>query len=104
MRVEPPRVGIVFEIIFGGDFDGVPVEAVVLVEAGVFGGDDGVLEVGRDLAEGNEFVALVVGLVMSPGLQAALDMDGGGGRIDPAEDARVSAARDQRRSMPMSKR
>ena len=76
---------LAFEIVLGGDLNFVPVEAVVLVEVGVFGGDDGVLEVGRDLAERNEFVALVVGLVMSPGLQAALDVDGGGGRIDPAE-------------------
>ena len=31
-------------ILFGGDLDGVPIEAMMLVEARVLGGDDGVLE------------------------------------------------------------
>lgn len=74
-----------FLIIFGGNFDGVPVEAVMLIEATVLGGDDGVLEIGRDLAEGDELVTRVVGLAVNPGLHAALDVDDGGGRIDPAE-------------------
>jgi len=56
---------------------------VVLVEARVLRGDDGVLEVGGDLAEGDEGVALLVGLVVNPGLETALDMDSGGGWIDP---------------------
>ena len=33
-----------FKIIFCGDLDLVPVEAVMLVKAGIFSGDDGVLE------------------------------------------------------------
>ena len=57
---------------------------MMLVETGVFSGDDGVLEVGGDLAEGNELVVFVVGLAMNPGLHAALDLDGGGGRVDPS--------------------
>ena len=57
---------------------------MMLVEAAIFGGDDCVLEIGRDLAEGNEFVVLLVGLVVNPGLQAAFDMNGRCGRIDPA--------------------
>jgi len=57
---------------------------VVLVEARVLGGDDSVLEVGRDLAERNEFVAFLIGLVMNPGLQAALDMHRGCGWVDPS--------------------
>ena len=57
----------------------------MLVEAGVFGGDDGVLEVGRDVAEGNEVVGVGVGFGGEPGLDAALGVDGGGGRVDPAE-------------------
>jgi len=75
----------VAQVAFGGDFHGLPVEAVMLVEAGVFGGDDGVLEVGRDLGEGNEVVAGVVGGAGEPGLDAAFGVDGGGGRVDEAE-------------------
>jgi hypothetical protein len=55
----------------------------VLVEARVFSGDHGVLEVGRDLAEGNEFVVLVVGRAVDEGLEAALDVDSGRRRVDP---------------------
>jgi len=39
-----------FHIFIGSEFHGLPIEAMVLVEARVLGGDDGVLEVGRDLA------------------------------------------------------
>ena len=74
-----------FLVFFGGELDGVPVEAVVLVEAPVLGGDHGVLKIGRDFAEGNELVAQAVGLVVDPGLDAALDVDCGGGRVDPLE-------------------
>jgi hypothetical protein len=62
-----------------------PVEAVVLVEACVFGGDDSVLEIGRDLTKGDKAVAGVEGLVSDPGLEAAFDVDGGSGRVDEAE-------------------
>src|SRR5579884_3410851 len=37
------------QVIFRGNFHGVPVEAVVLVKASVLRGDDGVLKIGRDL-------------------------------------------------------
>jgi len=43
------------------------------------------LKIGRDLAEGNELVAQTIGLVVDPGLDAALDVDCGGGRVDPLE-------------------
>jgi hypothetical protein len=55
---------------------------MVLVEARVFSGDNGVLEVGRDFAEGDELVVLVVGLAVNEGLEAALDVDGGRGRVN----------------------
>src|SRR5580704_4766341 len=55
-----------FHIAFGGEFNRVPIEAVMLVEARVFGGDHGVLEIGRDSAEWNEIVAFVVRLAMDP--------------------------------------
>ena len=50
---------------------------MVLVEARVLSGDNGVLEVGRDLAKRNEFVALVIRSVVNPRLQVALDVDCG---------------------------
>ena len=77
---------VIVEVAFGGDLHGLPVEAVVLVEAGVFGGDDGVLEVGGDAVEGNEVVDGGVGLGGEPGLDAALGVDRGGGRVDEAEN------------------
>src|SRR6185369_9212335 len=76
---------LAFQLVFGGDLNLVPIEAAMLVEAPILGGDDGVLELGRDLREWNELVALLVRLVPDPGLQAPLDLDGGGRRIDPAE-------------------
>jgi len=56
----------------------------MLVEAGVFRGDDGMLEIGRDLAERNEFVSLVIRRVVNPGFQVALQVYRGGRRVDPA--------------------
>ena len=76
---------LAFHVALGGELHLVPVEAVVLVEAPVFSGDDGVLEAGRDLAEREVGFARVIGLVLEPGLEAALDVDGGGGRVDPTE-------------------
>ena len=81
--VEAPRSAIAFQIVFGGDLDLVPIESVVLVEARVLRGDYSVLEIGRDLAERNEFVALVIRPVVNPGLQAALDVHRGCRRVDP---------------------
>ena len=46
---------------------------MVLVEARVLRGDYSVLEIGRDLAERNEFAALVIRSVMDPGLHVALE-------------------------------
>jgi len=76
---------LALEVLLGGDLDLVPIESMVLVEARVLGSDDRVLEIGRDLAERNELVALVIGREVNPGLQAALDVHRGGGRVDPAE-------------------
>jgi hypothetical protein len=61
-----------FQIVFGSDLDLVPIESMVLVETCVLCGDYCVLEIGRDLAEGNEFVAFMIRSVVNPGLQAAL--------------------------------
>ncbi len=72
-----------FPIFVGGYFDLVPIEPMVLVEAPVFRGDDSVLEVGRDLTEGNKFVALTIRRLVNQGLQATLDMHSGGRWIDP---------------------
>ncbi len=63
-----------FQIVFGSDLDLVPIEPMVLVEARVLRGDDSVLEIRRDLAERNEFVAFVIRSVVNPGLQVALDV------------------------------
>src|SRR5258708_12615 len=56
---------------------------MVLVEMRVLCGDYSVLEIGRDLAERNEFVAFAIRLVVNPGLQAALDVHRGCRGIDP---------------------
>jgi len=70
-------------IVFGGDLDLAPIEAVMLIEARVFCGDYGVLEIGGDLFEGNEPVALVIRRVVNPGLHSALDVHYGCGWINP---------------------
>lgn len=55
------------------------------VKARVLSGDDGVLEVGRDLIHGDEDVALMIGSAVEEGLHAAFDADGGGGRVNEAQ-------------------
>jgi hypothetical protein len=79
----PSANATAFNIVFGSDFDCVPIKPMVLVEARVLRGNDGVLQIGRDLAERNECVAFVARRVVYPGLQAALDMYGGCRRVDP---------------------
>ena len=74
-----------FKVVFGGNLNLMPVEAVVLVEAGVLSGDDGVLEFWGDLGDGNEPVALVIGSAVNEGLKAALRLHSCGGWVDPAE-------------------
>ena len=49
-----------FHIFFGSELDRVPIEAMVLVETRVLSGDDSVLEIRRNLAERNEFVAFLI--------------------------------------------
>jgi hypothetical protein len=72
-----------FRTLFGSDLDLVPIEPMVLVEASVLGSDYSVLEVGRDLVEGNESVAFVIRRAVNPSLQVALDVHRGRRRIDP---------------------
>ena len=72
-----------FHVLLRGEVDLVPVEAVMLVEASILGCDDRVLEVGRDLAEGNKAIALPVGRAVDQRLDAALDVHRGRRRIDP---------------------
>jgi hypothetical protein len=59
---------------------------MMLVEARVFRGDDSMLKIGRNLAQRNEFVSLVIGRVVNPCLQAALHVHGGGRRVNPPGD------------------
>jgi hypothetical protein len=70
------RNGSDFQIVLGSDLDLVPIETV-LVEGRVLRCDYSVLEIGQDLAERNEFVAFVIGSVVSPELQPALDVHRG---------------------------
>jgi hypothetical protein len=63
--------------------DLVPVEAMVLVEARIFRGDDSMLKIGRDLAERNKFVAFAIRRVISPCLEMTLDLHGSGRWIYP---------------------
>jgi len=72
-----------FHILFGGELDRMPIEAMVLVETRVLSGDYSVLEIGRYLAEPNEFVAFLIRRAMNPGLHAALDVHRGCRWVDP---------------------
>jgi hypothetical protein len=74
---------IAFQIVFGSDLDLVPIESIVLVEVRVLRGDYSVLEIGRDLAERDEFVAFAIRLMVNPGLQAALEVHHGCRWVDP---------------------
>jgi hypothetical protein len=74
---------IAFQIVFGSDLDLVPIESMVLVEVRVLCGDYSVLEIERDLAERNKFVAFAILRVVNPGLQAALDVHHGCRWVDP---------------------
>jgi hypothetical protein len=74
---------IAFQIVLGGDLDLVPIESMVLVEVRVLRGDYSVLEIGRNLAERNEFVVLVIRRVVNPGLQSALDVHRGRRWVNP---------------------
>jgi len=67
----------------------------VLVEVRVLRCDYCMLEIGRDLAERNEFVAFAVRRVVNPGLQAALHVHCGCRRVDPP-----GGHKDQRRNRP----
>lgn len=73
------------EVIFGGDLNLVPVEAVVLIEACVFSGDDGVLEFRGDLRDGKKSVPLVIWNAVEQGLNPALCLNCCGGWVDPAQ-------------------
>ena len=68
---------------------------MVLVEARVLRGDYSVLEIGRDLAERNEFIAFVIWSVASPGLQSTLDVHHSGRWVDPP-----GGQKDQRGKQP----
>jgi hypothetical protein len=74
---------IAFQIVFGSNLDLVPIESVVFVETCVLCGDYSVLEIGRDLAERNKLVAFVIGRVVNPSLQMALDVHRGRRWVDP---------------------
>jgi hypothetical protein len=74
-----------FHIAFSSELNRMPVETMVLVKAGILCGDDSVLEIGRDLSEGHEFVAFVIRRVVDPALQVALDLHCGCRWIDPPD-------------------
>src|SRR5262249_50128910 len=59
-------------------------EAMVLIESRVFGGNDSVLEINRDLLQRHEFIPFVIGGAVNPRLKAALHMHGSGGWLDPS--------------------
>ena len=46
----PSADATAFHIIFRCDLDRLPIESMMLIKARVFRGDDGVLEIGRDVA------------------------------------------------------
>jgi hypothetical protein len=96
----PSTNAAAFHIVFSSDFNRVPIESMMLVEARVFRSDDSMLEIGRDLAQRNEFVSFVIRRVVNPGLQAALHVHCGGRRVDPPGSHEDSTASDQRSATP----
>ena len=72
------------QIVFSSNLNLVPVETVVLIEAGVLRSDDCMLEFGRDLCERNEVVVFVIRSAMDDGLEMPLHVHDGCGWIDPA--------------------
>src|ERR1700722_3082743 len=79
----PTANAAAFHIVFSSDFHRVPIESMMVVEARVFRGDDRMLEIGRDLAQRNEFVSFMIRRVVNPRLQAALHVHRGGWWVDP---------------------
>ena len=67
----------------------------MLVEARVLRGNHSVLKIGRNLFQRNEFVVFVIRSAVNPCLQVALDVYGGGGRVNPA-----GGEKDQRGNRP----
>ena len=74
-----------FHVALGGELNCLPIEAVMLVEATVFRGDNGMLESGRDLAQRDKFASFLIGNAVNPRLNTALHVDGGGWRVDPTK-------------------
>ena len=74
-----------FQVFFSSDLYLVPIEPMMLVKARILCGDYRMLEIGRYLAERNEFVSFPIGGVVNPGLQTAFGLHGGGRRVDPPE-------------------
>ena len=79
----PSANAAAIHIVFSGDLDRVPIESMMLVEARVLRGDNSMLEIGRDMAQWNEFVSFVIRRMVSPGLQAALHVHRGARWVDP---------------------
>ena len=79
----PSAKAAAFHIVFRSFLNGLPIESMVLVEASVFRGDHCMLEVGRDLVQRNEFVALAIRRLVNPRLQAALHVHRSCRWVDP---------------------
>ena len=62
-----------------------PIDAVMLVETAILGGNYSVLQVGRNPPERHEGVSLMVASVMKPSFETPLHLDAGGGRVDKAQ-------------------
>ena len=69
------------------------------VKARILGGNDSVLEIGRDSAKRNEFVPFLIRRVLKPGLQSALDVHRGCRWVDPSD-----GNKQQRRKRPKKQR
>ena len=82
-QFQPERPRTLGSPVFSSDFNFVPIESMMLVEAPVFRGDHSMLEGGRDLAEPNECVSFLIRRMANPCLQTAFDMYRGGGWVNP---------------------
>src|SRR5579863_937059 len=95
----PAAKAAAFHVVFRSDLYCVPVESMMLIKARVFRSDHGMLEIGRDTAQRNEFVTFAIRRPVNPGLHATLHVHRGGRWVEPS-----GSHQHQRRERPKKRR